>query len=376
MHAIMYNTMAFKKIGLWDPKEASELRFRDGGKLVGVDVARDGDGFPTGMTTESGALVPLDIFTREELREAVRSQVIPHYTAKGITSLMNMPSNLFDLPIDHALQAEGLLPMRLRTYYNVPLYFSLNAIIQSGLTPGVGNDMWRFGGIKHPVAGAGFDAHMRPVSDMKFTQEELDDYIWRSHQAGFQTCLHQAGESLPISLNAVERAQARQFKDLRHRLEHYSRLDDLEEIRRVKRLGMRVTITAPMSKSAGVVAARRFPRYATLIREGLEPVLISDSTGTIPQFSPLLGLASVVTPQADGGWSPEGEAPTLEQALAMWTLWAARAQHEEAHKGSIEVGKLGDFAVLSGDLQNTGGGKLFDLRVDATILGGRVVYQA
>jgi predicted amidohydrolase YtcJ len=59
----------------------------------------------------------------------------------------------------------------------------------------------------------------------------------------------------------------------------------------------------------------------------------------------------------------------------MWTIWAASAQFEEAEKGSISVGKLGDFAVLNKDPRKLKGGALFDLMVDATILGGRVVFE-
>ncbi len=77
---------------------------------------------------------------------------------------------------------------------------------------------------------------------------------------------------------------------------------------------------------------------------------------------------------SEGGAAPEGEAPTVAQAVAMWTAFAASAQGEEAHKGSIRRGLLGDFAVLDRDLDEVRGGELFDLKVDATILAGEVVY--
>ncbi|MGH9391511.1 MAG: amidohydrolase family protein, partial [Vicinamibacteria bacterium] len=48
---------------------------------------------------------------------------------------------------------------------------------------------------------------------------------------------------------------------------------------------------------------------------------------------------------------------------------------EEDDKGTLAEGKLGDFAVLSFDPRTRGAAELFDLEVDATILGGDVVFE-
>src|SRR5207248_8481918 len=52
---------------------------------------------------------------------------------------------------------------------------------------------------------------------------------------------------------------------------------------------------------------------------------------------------------AKAGWHPE-QALTREQALKIFTFNAAYAAFEEADKGSIELGKLADFTVLSKDI--------------------------
>jgi predicted amidohydrolase YtcJ len=57
------------------------------------------------------------------------------------------------------------------------------------------------------------------------------------------------------------------------------------------------------------------------------------------------------------------------------TIWAARGGFEEEDKGSVAVGKLGDFAVLSDDPCSLPREALFDLQVDATIVGGEVVFE-
>jgi len=228
--------------------------------------------------------------------------------------------------------------------------------------------------VKVFVAGAGVDAYGKAVSDVKWTQAELNDTVYRAHSAGFQVLLHEEGhKSFELAVNAVENAQRLKPRHLRHRLEHYAELETVEEMRRVQRAGMLVTITVTFDR--GLRYEDYNPRYATLIREGLEPVAISDATGTIPNFSPLQGIASIVAPASEGGGAPVDESPSLEDAIKMWTLWAARAQFEENDKGSISPGKFGDLVVLSDDLEKHRGGALFDAQVDTTILGGEIVAQ-
>jgi len=60
----------------------------------------------------------------------------------------------------------------------------------------------------------------------------------------------------------------------------------------------------------------------------------------------------------------------------MNTEWAAYGIFEDHEKGTIAPGKLADFAVLSEDPRTLSGAELFDVSVDATILGGEVVYLA
>jgi predicted amidohydrolase YtcJ len=371
LHVGILNTLAFRQLGLWDPAAARALRWKDGRLRIGTDVARDAHGVPTGVVTELYDLLPTSVFTYDERRRAVMHQAVPQFVSKGYTSLLTMPFCSQDLVVDQNLQAEGLLPLRLRVHHIVPLVTSLDSIFDCALVAGQGNDLFRFGGIKLFVAGAGVDAYEHEVSDLKWAQAELNDVVYRAQCANLQVLMHEEGHaSFELALNAVENAQRLRPSALRHRLEHYGELETVEEMRRVKNAGMRVTMYVP-----GYRDPEYRPLYATLIREGLQPVAISDATGTMQQFGPLLGIASIVAPASDGGFAPQGQAPNVEDAFRMWTTWAASAQFEEADKGSIAVGKLGDFAILNRDPRKLKGGALFDLKVDATVLGGRVVYE-
>ncbi len=63
-------------------------------------------------------------------------------------------------------------------------------------------------------------------------------------------------------------------------------------------------------------------------------------------------------------------------ALKAMTIWPAWQHFEENDKGSIEVGKLADFVILSGDPTAVEPEKLADLKVSATVKEDKVVYDA
>ncbi|HEX8185186.1 MAG TPA: amidohydrolase [Blastocatellia bacterium] len=75
------------------------------------------------------------------------------------------------------------------------------------------------------------------------------------------------------------------------------------------------------------------------------------------------------------GWHPE-QAVTREQALKMFTIWAAYAAFEENLKGSIEVGKLADLTVLSADIMKIAEPEILKTRCLMTVINGEVVYEA
>ena len=67
---------------------------------------------------------------------------------------------------------------------------------------------------------------------------------------------------------------------------------------------------------------------------------------------------------------------SLEQAVAGWTSGAAYAEHAEAVKGVLREGMLADIAVLDRDLRRAQPDEIAQTKVEATALGGRLVYEA
>ena len=320
---------------------------------------------PTGTATELYYLLPS--YSIEQVKAAIRAHVRPMFVANGTTSVYTVPYSTSDITADLELQAAGELPLRVRMYYHVPHMISLQGLLDTGLVSGFGDEMFRLGGVKLFVDGLG-----NPLEDFKWTQEELDDVVFQAHTSGLQVLMHVITPgAVHRAATAVEKALRRDPRPHRHRLEHGGDVETVEEMRWLRDLGLRLVVTPSRGRPG-----RRTPRYRTLIQEGLEIIGITDTTGTVPGSSaPLPKIAATMVAGEEGGGAPAGETLTFEEALRLYTLWAARGGLEEADKGSIAVGKLGDFAVLSDDPRSLAGEDLFGLQVEATILGGEVVFE-
>src|SRR6185436_5592685 len=75
------------------------------------------------------------------------------------------------------------------------------------------------------------------------------------------------------------------------------------------------------------------------------------------------------------GWHAE-QAVSREQALKMFTTWAAYAAFEENTRGTIEPGKLADLTVLSQDIMKVPAPEILQTKCVMTVVNGEVVYDA
>ncbi len=65
----------------------------------------------------------------------------------------------------------------------------------------------------------------------------------------------------------------------------------------------------------------------------------------------------------------------VAEAVRAYTAGSAYAEGQEARKGTLEPGKLADLVVLSRDIFAIDAADIADVEVDATMLGGKVVYR-
>jgi predicted amidohydrolase YtcJ len=361
-HVAMLNTSAYKAMHLWE---------RDAKPEPGTIIHREPSGIPTGLATE--VYYHLPAYSVSQVKAAIKEHVGEMFVSKGTTSIYSIPFSANDIRADLELQEEGALPLRIRTYYHVPHTITLDGLLGSGLISQASGDMWRFGGMKLFVDGLGGDGLGKRFADFKWTQEELNHLVSTATAEGIQVIMHViTPNAVTRAVAAVEYARNHSKRGIVHRLEHGADDGSVEELRRMRDLGIRVSITPNRGRPG-----RSGPKYRTLVKEGFLPIGITDTTGTTPGSSDaLFKVACVATPFEEGGGAPADETLPVEDAFRMFSLWNAQVGYENRDKGSIEVGKFGDFAVLSRDPTSGSAAALFETKVVATILGGQPVYRA
>jgi predicted amidohydrolase YtcJ len=70
-----------------------------------------------------------------------------------------------------------------------------------------------------------------------------------------------------------------------------------------------------------------------------------------------------------------GEAVSMKEALIMYTRNGAFLTREEKIKGTLEPGKVADLLVLPEDLLTVSPEKVLNMKVDMTVVGGKVLYE-
>ena len=108
-------------------------------------------------------------------------------------------------------------------------------------------------------------------------------------------------------------------------------------------------------------------------------VVAAGSDSPVEDFNPMLGIDGAVNrrdwnEQPEEGWFPE-QRITVEQAVSAFTTGAAYANYEENIKGSIEPGKFADLVVLSDDIFAVDKDSIKDIKVEKTLIGGKVVFS-
>ncbi|HPL29973.1 MAG TPA: amidohydrolase family protein, partial [Anaerolineae bacterium] len=125
------------------------------------------------------------------------------------------------------------------------------------------------------------------------------------------------------------------------------------------------------ARSAGAYAWRSLLDAGTVLAFG--------SDCPVETLDPLAGIHAAATRQRPdgtppGGWRAE-QGLGVDDAVRAYTWGAAYAAGEEAEKGSLALGKVGDLVVLSDDIFRMERRAIGQVRVLATVCGGRLAFS-
>lgn len=341
-------------------------------------------GEPTGILRENAMDLVWEVkpeTSEEELIETC-SLACQKAVEAGLTSVHWLINSPTEIRVIQKLRQQNKLPLRVYIMVSVKL---LGRLIDLGLHTGFGDSRIRIGSVKifsDGSLGARTAALFQPYHDeptrkgiMLYTQEKLNMLVMKAHKAGFQLAVHAIGDrAVDMVLTALEKAlKEAPKKDHRHRIEHASVLNE-RLIQRMKKLKVIASVQPHFVVSdfwvadrVGSTRARWVYPFKTLIQEGV--LTTGGSDCPVEPIDPLLGIWAAVAREA----FPE-ERISVDDALRLYTVNAAYASFEEDIKGSIDVGKLADLVVLSREPHEISPNEIRDVKVEMTIVGGKVVY--
>ena len=375
-----------------------------GGVPIGGDIVHDADGSPTGLLREQAQLLLRPLTYPTPLETVVRGlgRASEQYLAEGITSVQEagiggglVGETPAELAAYQLARDRGLLRVRSTVMVAASVLHDLpdgaGFGLDLGLRTGLGDEWLRVGAMKPFADGSlvgrtcamheSFDGEPDNVGYFQVPEDEIARVIRLAHDAGWQIATHAIGDrAVTVVLDAYEAALvASPRTDHRHRIEHAAVVQPAELLR-LASLGL---IPSPQGRFVnelgdGMRAAlgeARVPwcyRLRSVLDAGC--VLPASSDRPVVDGAPLLAIADMVRRRTASGapFSPE-EALTPEQALRAYTYGSAYAAFAEKDLGTLEPGKLADFAVLSASPFDES--TLDDVRVLGTAVGGELRFQ-
>lgn len=387
-HMALANTRALTLAGI-----GAETPDPPGGSIV-----RDPDGRPTGILKD----MALELVARvipppsPQAVDGALAAAARHAVERGVTHITDMgggEASWAGLDAYRRAAHAGRLPIRAYVAVPIATWERMAGYVQR---EGTGDDRVRWGLVKGFVDGslgsttAWFHT---PYTDAPETAgltitdpAALAEWIRAADAAGLRVAVHAIGDRAnDWLLDAFAAARAANGRtDRRFRIEHAQHLTPDA----VRRFGAERVIASMQPAHAiddGCWAERRIGaerlRTAYPIRSLLDAgaVVTFGSDWTVAPLDPLLGVYAAVTRRTVDGSHPDGWVPEekilVTEALAAYTRHNAYANFREHDLGTLAPGRYADFAVLSHDVLQIDPTEIADVRVDLTVVNGRIAYR-
>ena len=223
-----------------------------------------------------------------------------------------------------------------------------------------------------------------------YEPQALEELTAALDRDGFQIHVHAIGDrAIRMTLDAFAHARVRNgTHDARHTITHLELIDPAD-IPRFRSLGTIANfqalwangdayLTELTEPTLGPARSRWLYPIASVVRTGA--IVSGGSDWSVSSLNPLEAIEVGLTHRRPGHptqpvWHP-AERVDLATMIAMYTINAAYANHQEGETGSIERGKLADLIVLDRNLFEIAAEEIHKARVLRTLLEGKTVFDA
>ncbi len=356
----------------------------------------------TGLVREMAAHLFLDRIHDGDTPESIADgleRVFAEWTAYGITSVYNSLTPSKAIQAYQMMKDAGRLAMRVGIIVSGREAGLVEATVDAGIRSGFGDDWVRVIGVEwcpdcstsgrtaayyEPYIGRKIEGEPDPNTGvLRYELEDLKSRARNAHRAGLQVMIEGVGDrGIDFALDAIQHClDTHPIADHRMRVEHCCYVTpNLQD--RLKRLnvidssatGFMYDLGDAYIANRGQAAMGRMWPHRSLIDAGI--VAPGHSDAMVCKANPFLALWSLVNRKSDTGGDLDAvQAITPIEALRAYTWLGAYAGREEHLKGSLEVGKLADIAVLDRDYFTVPPDEIRDVQVDMTVLGGTIVHQ-
>ncbi len=333
---------------------------------------------------------------REYYEVATAEEAMDAAISRGWTSISEQWVNQERLAELETLAADDALPLRVDAYLALNWETDLYGDWYADREPGPVGDHLRVQGLKiHLDNGEGTVIHWEPA--------DLTETIGRANDAGWQVSVHTVStEAAEMVLGAYEAALGPNGPNpLHHRIDHAIQVAD-NQLARMVAMDLATVIHLDGAAGDWVLWSEYLGHgsadnleggtaWLTRWREFVDARLHVAAATDMPWFLTDLGLTDDISRPVDqiaGGMDGRGrsfpETPewmldqllTAEQGLRAVTLDAAYALGDEARRGHLAPGAVGDVTILSGDVLDATPDEIRAMDVIATIVDGIVVHCA
>jgi predicted amidohydrolase YtcJ len=243
--------------------------------------------------------------------------------------------------------------------------------------------IWADGGMSSRTAAIHGSYPVPPYGSgiLYFERDELTEMVRGFDARGFQVCIHAQGDRAIETVLDAYAALGAEGNPRRHRIEHGGAMYP-PLAARAAALGIVVASQPGFLSTLGDGFAAAFGdrgdelyAFGSWRRAGI--TVAGSSDAPVITGDPLVGIRDAVLRRTgDGRVLGPAERLVARDALDLYTTQAAFAMHRDGEIGSLEPGKLADFAVLDRSPLRTDPERITDIRVLATVLGGTPVYQS